>query len=232
MRILLVEDDLRIAEFVCRGLREEEFTVDHRADGEQGLSAARSPGYDLLILDVMLPARTGLGILQALRGEGITTPALLLTARGRPRERVEGLEAGADDYLPKPFEFEELLARVRALLRRRGGLFPETLRLADVEMNLRRHRVSRSGRPLVLTNREYALLELLLRRPNELVTREQLARQIWAQEYDPSSNVINVYMTRLRTILDKEFSPPLLHTIRGQGYMLRTPTEEPASSAA
>lgn len=226
MRILLVEDDTRIASFIRRGLREERYTVDVAADGEQGLFLAQTNDYDLLILDVMLPKRSGVEVLRALRAEQVTTPILLLTAKRKPDERVAGLDAGADDYLTKPFDFDELLARVRALLRRRGDLIPTVLRASDLEMDTLRHRITRAGRELVLTNREYALLEFLLRHQNQVVTRTMLAEHVWEHDFDPFSNVINVCLARLREKLDGPGATPLLQTIRGQGYMLQDPTKK------
>lgn len=230
MRILVIEDDNRIASFIRRGLREEQYTVDVAADGEAGLYLAQTNDYDLLILDLMLPKRPGLEVLRTLRAEHTATPVLILTARGKPAERVTGLDAGADDYLPKPFDFDELLARVRALLRRRGDLVPTALRAGDLELDSLRHTASRGGRKLMLTNREYALLEFLLRHTNEVVTRSMLAEHVWEQDFDPFSNVINVHVARLRRKIDGGFSPKLLHTIRGRGYQLRALGSSPAKA--
>lgn len=223
MRILVIEDDNRIASFIRRGLREEQYTVDVAADGEAGLYLAQTNDYDLLILDLMLPKRPGLEVLRTLRAEHTTTPVLILTARGKPAERVAGLDSGADDYLPKPFDFDELLARVRALLRRRGDLVPTALRAGDLELDTLRHTASRGGRKLVLTNREYALLEFLLRHQDEVVTRSMLAEHVWEHDFDPFSNVINVHVARLRRKVDDGFKPKLLSTVRGSGYLLKVP---------
>ena len=222
MRVLVVEDDARVASFIRRGLREEQYTVDVAKDGEQGLFLAQTNDYDLIILDLVLPKRDGLEVLRTLRAAQVTTPTLILTAKGKPNEKVTGLNAGADDYLPKPFDFNELLARVRALLRRRGDLIPTVLRAGNLELDALHHRVTRGGRELVLTNREYALLEFLLRHQDQVVTRTMLTEHVWEHDFDPFSNVINVCVARLREKIDKGSSPKLLHTLRGKGYMLRT----------
>jgi len=221
MRILVVEDDGRVASFIRRGLREERYTVDVAPDGEQALFLAQTNDYDLILLDLILPKRGGLDVLRTLRAEQVHTPILVLTAKRETEEKITGLDAGADDYLPKPFDFGELLARVGALLRRRGDLVGTVLRAGDLELDLLRHRATRAGRELVLTNREYAILELLLRHPNEVVTRTMLAEHVWEHDFDPLSNVINVSVTRLRQKVDAETSKKLIHTIRGRGYMLQ-----------
>ena len=221
MRFLFVEDDVRVASFIRRGLREERYTVDVAPDGEQALFLAQTNDYDLILLDLILPKRGGLDVLRTLRAEQVHTPILVLTAKRETEEKITGLDAGADDYLPKPFDFGELLARVGALLRRRGDLVGTVLRAGDLELDLLRHRATRAGRELVLTNREYAILELLLRHPNEVVTRTMLAEHVWEHDFDPLSNVINVSVTRLRQKVDAETSKKLIHTIRGRGYMLQ-----------
>lgn len=223
----MIEDDARIASFLRRGLKEEQYAVDVAPDGEQGLFLAQTNEYDLVVLDLMLPKRPGLEVLRTLRAERVSTPILILTAKRRPEEKVSGLDTGADDYLAKPFDFDEFLARVRALLRRRGDLVPTLLRVADLELDALRHRVTRAGKDILLTNREYALLEYLMRHQNEVVTRSMLAEHVWEQDFDPFSNVINVHVARLRTKIDADRSPKLLSTIRGRGYMLRAP--QPAS---
>lgn len=225
MRILVVEDDSRVASFIRRGLREEQYTVDVAKDGEEGLFLAQTGEHDLLILDLMLPKRSGLEVLQALRAERITVPVLILTAKDELEDKVKGLDAGADDYLTKPFGFEELLARVRALLRRRGDMAPTLLRAADLELDTLRHRATRGGRDLDLTNREYALLEFLLRHANQAVTRTMLAEHVWEHDFDPLSNVIDVHIARLRHKIDDGCSPKLLQTMRGRGYWLGIPHE-------
>ena len=225
MRILLVEDDARVASFIRRGLREEHYTVDVAPDGEQALFLAQTGEYDLIILDIMLPKRSGLDVLKTLRADGLTVPILILTAKDKLKDKVTGLNAGADDYLTKPFGFEELLARIATLSRRRGDMIPTSLRLADLELDTLRHRVTRDGKPLVLTNREYALLEFLMRHPNQLVTRTMLAEHVWEHDFDPLSNVIDVHIARLRRKIDHEFTDKLLHTVRGSGYILQAPEE-------
>ncbi len=223
MKVLLVEDDARVASFIRRGLKEETYTVDVASDGEQGLFMAQTGEYDLLILDVMLPKKGGLDVLRSLRAGGAGVPVLLLTAKDEQQDKVAGLDAGADDYLTKPFGFEELLARIRALLRRRGNLVPTVLKAADLEMDTLRHRVTRAGREIVLTNREYALLEYFLRNVNQVVTRTMLAEHVWEQNFDPMTNVIDVHVARLRRKIDEEFPLKLLQTIRGKGYILEAP---------
>jgi len=225
MRILLVEDDARVASFIRRGLREEHYTVDVARDGEEALFLAQTGEYDLIILDLLLPKRGGLDVLRTLRAEHLTVPVLILTAKDDLDDKVKGLNAGADDYLAKPFGFEELLARVRALLRRRGDLTPTVLRAADLEVDVLRHHVTRNGRELVLTNREYALLEFFLHHVNQVVTRTMLAEHVWEHDFDPLSNVIDVHVARLRRKIDERTSRKLLQTIRGRGYMLKGATD-------
>ncbi|MBI2093775.1 MAG: response regulator transcription factor [Candidatus Omnitrophica bacterium] len=223
MRILVVEDDSRVASFIRRGLREEHYTVDTAKDGEDALFLAQTNEYDLIILDIMLPKKSGLEVLKTLRQERVHVPVLVLTAKDELQDKVNGLNAGADDYLTKPFGFEELLARVRALLRRRGEMVPTVLRIEDLEMDVLRHRVTRSGRLLNLTAREHGILEYMLRHADELVTRTMLAEHVWEHDFDPLSNVIDVHIARLRQKIDQGFSPPLLQTIRGRGYLLKAP---------
>lgn len=231
MRILVVEDDARVASFIRRGLREEGYAVDVASDGEDALFQAQTNDYDLLVLDLVLPKRSGLEVLKTLRADGITIPIIILTAKGDPQDKVTGLDTGADDYLAKPFPFDELLARVRALLRRRGSLTPTALQAADLECDVLRHRVTRDGKPIVLTSREFALLEYLLRHLNQVVTRTTLAEHVWEHDFDPLSNVINVHIARLRRKIDDGFTPKLLQTIHGRGYMLRVPENETRRSA-
>ena len=223
MRILLVEDDTRVASFIRRGLREEHYTVDLASDGEQALYLAQTGEYDIIILDLMLPKRSGMDVLQTLRADGLSTPILILTAKDKLKDKVGGLNAGADDYLTKPFGFEELLARINTLSRRRGDMILTSLRAADLELDTLRHKVMRAGKPLVLTNREYALLEYLMRHPNQLVTRTMLAEHVWEHDFDPLSNVIDVHIARLRRKIDHGFNPKLLQTVRGSGYILEAP---------
>ncbi len=223
MRILVVEDDPAVASFVRRGLREEHYAVDVAHDGERGLFLAQTEPYDLILLDVLLPKRNGLEVLKALRAGKLTTPILLLTAKARPEDKVAGLNLEADDYLTKPFRFDELLARIRTLLRRRGDLTPTALRAGDLEMDTLRHRVTRGGRELTLTSREFALLEYFLRHPNQVVTRTMLSEQVWEHDFDTFSNVINVHIARLRHKIDHGFKRALLQTVRGTGYRLDVP---------
>jgi DNA-binding response OmpR family regulator len=221
MRVLLAEDDSRVAGFVRRGLREEQYAVDVAADGEKALFMAQTGEYDLIILDLMLPKKDGMEVLRTLRGTKCGTPVLILTAKDKPRDKVEGLNAGADDYLTKPFGFEELLARVRALLRRRGDMTPTVLAAGDLQMDTLKHKVRRGGKEIDLTNREYALLEFFLRHPNEVVTRTKLSEHVWETDFDTFSNVIDVHIARLRQKINEGFSPKLLETVRGRGYILQ-----------
>jgi DNA-binding response OmpR family regulator len=232
MRVLLAEDDAQVARFIRRGLREEQYAVDVAADGEEALFLAQTGEYDLILLDWMLPKRNGIDVLRTLRAQSVTAPVLVLTGRGEVTHKVEGLDAGADDYLTKPFRFEELLARVRALLRRRGDLVPTLLRVGDLELDGLRHRVERSGREISLTNREYALLDYLMRHAGEVVTRTQLSEHVWEQSFDPLSNVIDVHVARLRRKIDDGFPQRLLQTVRGKGYAIRLPDGEPSETAA
>lgn len=223
MRILLVEDDLRMSGFIRRGLREENYTVDVAKDGEEGLYLAQVNPYDLVILDLLLPKKGGLDVLKTLRSERISLPILILTAKDKPSDKAAGLDAGADDYLVKPFSFEEFLARIRALLRRRGDLLPTVLRAGDLEMDTLRRRVTRRDKELSLTNREYEMLEFFLRHPDEVVTRSSLAEHVWEHDFDTFSNVIDVFVARLRRKVDSDFATKLLQTVRGSGYVLKPP---------
>ncbi|MFB3907164.1 MAG: response regulator [Candidatus Eisenbacteria bacterium] len=223
MRILVVEDDARVASFIRRGLREAQYVVDLATDGEQGLYMAQEGDYDLIVLDVLLPKKNGFEVVKSLRDQSNTVPVLILTAREGMKDKVAGLDSGADDYLTKPFGFEELLARVRALLRRRGYEVQTVLKAGDLELDTLRRKAMRGGKQLTLTNREYGLLEFLLRRPNQVVTRTMLAEHVWEQDFDPFSNVIDVHIARLRRKIDDSFEPKLLQTVRGSGYMLQVP---------
>lgn len=222
MRLLLVEDDSRVASFIRRGLREEQYTVDVAKDAEQALFLAQIGEYDLLIVDWLLPKGSGLDMVRHLRSERMRVPILMLTAKDEMIDKVRGFEAGADDYLTKPFGFEELLARVKALLRRRGDMIETVLKAEDLEMDTLRQRVARGGRDLSLTSREYGLLEFFLRRKNQVVTRTQLAEHVWEHDFDPLSNVIDVHVARLRRKVDDGYSLQLIQTVRGRGYTLRT----------
>ncbi len=220
MRLLVVEDDRKVASFLAKGLREEGYSVDVALDGTDGETKARVHDYDLLLLDVMLPGRSGLQIVRSVRASGSSVPVLLLTARDSEEDVVLGLDAGADDYLTKPFGFEELLARVRALLRRGGAARDETLRYADLELDRLRHTAQRRTVVLDLTPREYQLLEYLLLRPEEVIRRTELLEKVWDLRFDPMSNVVDVHVANLRRKL-RALGPPLIHTVRGVGYSLR-----------
>ncbi|MBE7503986.1 MAG: heavy metal response regulator transcription factor [Verrucomicrobiales bacterium] len=230
MKILLIEDDPRVARFVLRGLKEEGFVVDHAADGDDGLHAAATGSYELVILDVLLPRRDGFEVLTRLRRSGSTTRVLMLTARDAVADRVKGLEGGADDYLVKPFAFAELLARIRALLRRPRTEEPVVLTAGDLQIDTRRQSVSRAGRPVPLTAKEYAVLVCLVRQAGEVLTRTRLAEQAWDENFDPLTNVIDVTIYHLREKVDRGFGQRLIHTVRGRGYVLRP--DEPTANAA
>lgn len=220
MRILLAEDQPRVAGFIAKGLREQAYAVDIAADGEQAVYHASVSEYDLIILDIMMPVKDGYAVCRELRASGIRVPILMLTARGSVDDRVSGLDAGADDYLAKPFDFKELLARIRALLRRPQALRPAEVHAGDLLLNTASHSASRSGARVSLTAKEYALLEYLVLNQDRVVNREQIAQHVWDESFDPFSNVIDVYIKRLRAKIDAGFSRPLIHTRRGEGYLL------------
>ena len=225
MRILVIEDDAEAARYLKKGLEEHGFVVDHAPDGPAGLALAVSGPYDALVVDRMLPGIDGLGIVAALRKSGNATPALILSARGSVDDRVEGLRAGSDDYLPKPFAFSELLARLEALVRRARPVAVETvLRVADLEMDVLARRVRRGGRPIELKPREFKILEVLMRHADQVVTRTMLLESVWDYRFDPQTNVVDVHMSRLRQKIDAG-DRPLLETVRGAGYRLRTAPE-------
>lgn len=222
MRILLVEDDRETATHVINGLQQAGYDVRHSADGREALGVALAQAFDLLIVDRMLPSLDGLGIVSQLRDSGSTTPVLVLSALGTVDHRVEGLKAGGDDYLVKPFSLAELLARVEALLRRSRGSAPaSTLKIADLELDRMTRRVTRAGREIDLTTREFQLLEYLMQHPGQVVTRTMLLESVWDLHFDPQTNLVDVHISRLRQAIDRDFSPPLLHTVRGAGYVLR-----------
>jgi len=223
MHILIVEDEKKVASFIRRGLEAEHYEVDVEHDGAAGLSRALATVYDLVILDVMLPARNGLEVVRALRSRGSTMPILLLTARTELSDKVAGLDLGADDYLTKPFEFAELLARVRALLRRGASVAPPTLVVADLVLDPSTHKVTRAGRPIDLSPREYALLEFLMRNRERVLSRTLIAQHVWGVDFDTFTNVIDVYINYLRRKIDADFEPKLLQTVRGVGYVLKEP---------
>jgi two-component system OmpR family response regulator len=221
MRILVIEDDLEAAELVCRGLEEQGYQPEHVADGQAGLLRAMEQGWDLIIADRMLPSINGLEIIQSLRAKGRDTPILILSALGNVDDRVKGLKAGGDDYLTKPFAFDELLARIEALARR-GQRSQDRMRLqvADLELDLVARRVQRAGREIPLTSREFELLAYLMRNAGHVVTRTMLLENVWQLHFDPQTNVIDVHMSRIRQSIDKGFDHPLIKTVRGAGYML------------
>ena len=222
MRILVIEDDADTAAYMFKGLKESGYVVDHAADGRDGMFHAMSGNYDALIVDRMLPNVDGLSIIQAIRTAGIKTPALILSALGAVDDRVKGLKAGGDDYLTKTYAFSELLARTEVLARRRGSRGEETVyRVADLELNRLSHQVSRAGQDLQLQPREFRLLEYLMRHAGQVVTRTMLLENVWDYHFDPQTNVIDVHISRLRSKIDKGFTQPLLHTVRGAGYMIR-----------
>ena len=220
MRILLVEDERVAAEVLAKGLREHAYAVDVASDGVAALDYAATNDYDLIILDLLLPRVSGVEICGRLRADGFTVPILMLTARGEPDERVAGLDAGADDYLSKPYHFPELLARVRALLRRGPALAPSVLALRDLTVDTRARRVERGGRAIPLTTKEYALLEYLARRQGAVVGRADIAEHVWDDSFDPLSNSIEVYIQRLRRKIDDGQEVKLIQTRRGAGYSL------------
>jgi two-component system, OmpR family, copper resistance phosphate regulon response regulator CusR len=220
MRVLLVEDDSGIAHFVAKGLREQSYAVDVSANGEEALYQVAINTYDLVILDVMIPAPNGFAVCKELRRTGHRMPVLMLTARDAVEDRVEGLDCGADDYLTKPFEFRELLARLRALLRRPSALQSPTLSVADLIVDTAGQAVSRGGRFISLTAKEYALVEFLVRNAGRVVGRAEIAEHVWDEEFDPFSNLIEVYVNRVRRKIDTKGFKPLLHTRRGAGYVL------------
>lgn len=222
MRILLVEDEPRMANVIAKGLREQSYAVDMAQDGDAALYQASINDYDVIVLDVLLPQRDGYEVCRELRARRNATPILMLTARAAIDDRLAGFDAGADDYLTKPFSFRELLARIRALLRRDSQLRPDIFEIADLIVDSGSHRVSRAMHDVQLTAKEYALLEYLARRAGQLVSRAEIAAHVWDDSFDPFSNTIEVYMNRLRKKIDGNHSPKLLHTRRGEGYILES----------
>ncbi len=221
MRILVVEDEKKVANFIRMGLGQEHYAVDVASDGREGLHLAQNVDYDLIILDLMLPGIPGLELLKHLRAHKKTTPVLILTAKGDVNDKVAGLDGGANDYLVKPFAFAELSARVRALLRREAAQNPGTICYADLELDMIAHSVRRAGREIELKPKEFALLEFLLRNAGRPVTRTMILEHVWDIHFDSISNVVDVHINSLRNKLDKDFEPPLIHTIRGVGYVLK-----------
>jgi DNA-binding response OmpR family regulator len=236
MRILLVEDERDVATVLAKGLRARSYAVDLAHDGHTAIEKAEFNPYDLILLDVLLPGKSGVEVCKELRNSGSTTPILLLTARVEVSDRILGLDSGADDYLTKPFDFEELLARIRALLRRGPALKKAVLRLANLELDTRAHSVRCGDLPVELTSKEYALLEYLVHHQDEVVSREDISEHVWEESYNPFSNLIEVYVQRLRRKLEPPGAPRLLHTRRGEGYVLsageQSPCIDPYDSAS
>jgi two-component system copper resistance phosphate regulon response regulator CusR len=222
MRILVVEDDPDMRQFIVRGLAERAYAVDEAADGETALERISLNPYDAIVLDVAMPQPDGLAVCRMLRREKVQTPILMVTARDRVPDRVEGLDSGADDYLVKPFEFVELLARLRALLRRGGSRRYPVIEVGDLSIDTRSHRVRRAGAEIALTTKEYALLEFLALNQGRVMGREEIAEHVWNESFDPFSNLIEVYIGRLRNNIDRDRPSKLIHTIRGSGYILES----------
>ncbi len=225
MRILLIEDEPRVASFIVKGLREQSYAVDLAVEGEDALYKAVINEYDLIILDVMLPVKDGFQVCLELRQQGVKIPVLMLTARDAVEDRIQGLDSGADDYLSKPFDFKELLARIRALLRRAKQIRPEILQVADLDLNTTSHLVVRNGQRISLTAKEYALLEFFMLRTGKIVGRREIAEHVWDENFDAFSNIIDVYVRRLRRKIDDGFDKPLIHTRRGEGYIFAADME-------
>ncbi|HLT46419.1 MAG TPA: response regulator transcription factor [Rubricoccaceae bacterium] len=224
MRLLVVEDDRQIAEFVCQGLREAGYAVDHAADGDAAFALAAATPYDAAVVDVMLPRRDGLSLIEALRRRGVATPCLILSAKRTVDDRVRGLERGGDDYLTKPFAFAELLARLQALIRRStGATEPTRLTAGPLTLDLLTREATRAGAPLDLQPREFALLEYLMRNAGRPVSKTAILQHVWDFDFDPQTNVVEVLVHRLRHKVDHGFAPRLIHTLRGVGYVLRVP---------
>jgi len=221
LRILLVEDEIKMASFIERGLKAEDYVVDVANDGEKALFQAEINPYDLIILDVILPVKDGITVCRELRSKKINVPVLMLTSKDRVRDKVLGLNSGADDYLAKPFAFEELLARISALLRRNKQDKTGILKIADLEMDQLKHKVTRAGREIQLTSKEFALLEYLMLNATHVVTRTMISEHVWHEDFDSFTNVIDVYMNFLRNKVDKGHKKQLIHTIHGKGYVLK-----------
>ena len=221
MRILVIEDEKKIASFIKRGLRENNYTVDVALDGDKGFFLAGINPYDLIVLDIMLPGKDGLDICRQLRKKNIGVPIFMLTARDELEDKISGLDSGADDYLTKPFAFEEFLARVRALIRRKDTVKASKLKVADLELDRLRREVRRAGKEINLSSTEYALLEYMMLNSNQVVTRTMISEHVWNEDFDSFSNVINVYVNYLRKKIDAGFDKKLIHSIRGTGYILK-----------
>jgi two-component system OmpR family response regulator len=223
MRLLIVEDDAEAAAYLTKAFREAGHVADHAGDGLEGYAMAEGGGYDVLVVDRMLPRLDGLSLIRSLREQNDATPALILSALAQVDDRVKGLRAGGDDYLPKPYAFSELLARVEVLSRRRGAPAsePTTYRVGDLDLDRLAHRVTRAGTEILLQPREFRLLEYLMKHAGQVVTRTMLLENVWDYHFDPQTNVIDVHVSRLRAKIDKGFEHPMIHTIRGAGYMIR-----------
>jgi len=221
MRVLIIEDEKKISNFIKRGLKEEGYAVDAAYEGEEGYFLAKTNEYDLIVLDIILPKMDGITLCRKLREGKVNTPVLILTARDTVRDKVTGLDAGADDYLTKPFAFEEFLARIRALLRKKD--LPEATKLAveDLELDLLTHKVTRQSKEIALTSKEYALLEYLMRNAGTVVTRTMISEHVWDVNFDTFTNVIDVYINYLRNKIDSDYKKKLIHTLRGRGYILK-----------
>lgn len=226
MRVLVIEDEQKMADLIKRGLEEEGMQIETAFDGETGAQAALNGNHDLIILDLGLPGRDGLQVASDLREAGLKTPILILTAQDSTEMKVAGLDRGADDYLTKPFAFAELLARLRALLRRTHTEDTTKIQIGDLILNLINRRASRAGKEVQLTNKEFSLLEYFMRHPDEILSRETLSEKVWEETFDTLTNVIDVYINYLRNKVDRNFEPKLIHTVRGIGYMMKTPTIE------
>lgn len=221
MRILVVEDEKKVASFIKKGLEEDYYSVDIASDGKEGSKLAYSDEYDLIILDIMLPFKDGITILKEIRQEKITTPVLMLTAKDDVADKVAGLDSGADDYLPKPFAFDELLARIRALLRRNNTEKNIILKITDLELDTQSHKAFRNGKEIFLTQKEYSILEYLMRNKNRVISRIKLSEHVYDYHFDSETNVIDVYINKLRNKIDKGFETQVLITVRGVGYMIK-----------
>lgn len=221
MKILVVEDEKKVASFLKKGLEQEYYAVDVANDGKMGLELILTEEYDLIILDIMLPIMDGITVLKEIRDEKIETPVLMLTAKGTIEDKVEGLDSGADDYLPKPFAFEELLARVRALVRRKDKVKNIVLSVSNLALDTQTHKVKRGEAEITLTPKEYSILEYLMRNKNHVVSRMKLTEHVYEYQFDPDTNVIDVYINKLRNKIDKDSDQQILHTIRGIGYMIK-----------
>ncbi|MEQ8189295.1 MAG: response regulator transcription factor [Candidatus Eremiobacterota bacterium] len=221
MRVLLIEDEKKVARFISKGLTEESYAVDVAYDGEEGLFLAEVNDYDLIILDIMLPKKDGFEVLKTLRNKGVATPVIMLTARDEIESKVHGLDLGADDYMTKPFAFSELMARIRAIMRRKQEKADNRLQLGDLVIDAVTRTVTRGNKPVELTNKEYALLEYFIRNPGRVLSRTMIAEHVWDYQFDPMTNVIDVYVNYLRQKIDRGFEKKLIHTIRGVGYVIR-----------